>query len=608
MALPNPLVKVRNATGTSYLNTNCSADFGSGQIQYSMGPNGCGAATLNLGLYWDDFVTKTYWLGRNIVEIWTPNASGVQTIRYAGIIVRRERSNEQTPKAIVTCKPLISRLDEAVGSFTINNIDVGTALHNCISNFGIDVSPLVLTAFPGVNQNYSGTRQDTSLLQMCNEILTAVTSPADKWYLYVDATYTIQLLKLYDGLGNSYTYTATFNQASYGVDLFPFDAKAVDEDCSTLYNRIEVLGDTDPVSKQPYRAIVIDATSVGLFGTIDSPPVTNQACKSNNACAAFGNSLLKQNAIPRASQSLRVYIRRADATDTVGDLTPAVVGYENVIVSGYLNSAPNTTGLCLDVQTTIDPGGDAWQDIQYQAVEPDWNEAVKQRTNALGVSIKQNTQPAAYLDQYVVSPGALLYTFNGLVVTTPAFNAIFKGTSSPLIPPLNYSVPGATHTLVASATNYLWIQDTVTWIVKTDPSPVVDVNNNTQAILYAIFQTNQTSVIGDFPKASTGVVFINPNQITGGAGGKVNLIPDSDMLFGNFDPSTDHATTEMYWHGTTMDGTFYISKASDADGSNGLFATSSSSGTSKYLLGEQFSVKPGATYTLSAYIDATGCS
>jgi len=611
MALPNPLVKVRNALGTSYLTTNASADFKGGQIQYSMGPNGCGTATLTLGLYYDDFnppQTDTYWLGRNIVEIWTPDATGTQVIRYAGIIVRRERANDNTPRAVVTCKPLISRLDEAVGTFTLNNQDVGTALYKCITNFGIDITPLTVASFPGVGQNYSGTRQDTSLLQMCNEILTAVTSPDDQWYLYVDATYTVQLLRLYNGLSNAYTYTATFDQSAYNVDLFPFSSHAVDEDCSTLYNRLEVLGDIDPVSKQPYRAIVVDLTSISLLGTIDGPVQTNQSCKSNNDCAAFGNSLLKQNAIPRDSHTVRVYIRRSDATDTVGDLTPAVVGYEEVIVTGYLNGAPNTSGLCMDVQTTIIPGGDAYQDITYSAVEPDWNYAVKQRQSALGVSIKQNTQPAAYLDQYVVSPGALLYTMSGLVVTTPAFQAIFKGTTSSTIPPTVYSVPGATHTMTANATNYLWIDDTLTWIIKQDPSPVVDVNNNTQAILYALFQCDAVGIIGDFPKASTGVVFVNPNQIVGGAGGKVNLIPDSDMLFGNFDATTDQATTEMYWHGTTMDSTFYIAKASDADGSNGLFATSGSSGTSKNLLGEVFSVKPGSTYTLSAYIDASGCS
>jgi len=159
-------------------------------------------------------------------------------------------------------------------------------------------------------------------------------------------------------------------------------------------------------------------------------------------------------------------------------------------------AAPNVFGLVSSVVTTI-KDTDRWQDVKFAAIEPDWNSAMAQQANQLANQILNNTQKPAQIASYIVSSDAFPPTgipSTLLVVNPPTFLALFAANSSVV------SVTGATFTLVANATNWAWLNSSGTWTIKQDPSPV------TAAILYAIFQTDATHVIGALPRAPVGVI------------------------------------------------------------------------------------------------------
>ncbi len=179
--------------------------------------------------------------------------------------------------------------------------------------------------------------------------------------------------------------------------------------------------------------------------------------------------------------------------------------------SDYVANAatPNVYGLVSTVTTTIDPSADRYQDVKFAAVEPDWNAAMAERAQGLANALRANLKPPTNIDQYCISAGAYVYDAkhhlaiptSGLVVNPPAFLALFaQGTNI-------VSITSPTFTCQASQTNWAWLNPDTTWTVKQDPSPV------SGSILYGVFQTNATAVIGQIAKASIGVMKIGVGNI-----------------------------------------------------------------------------------------------
>jgi hypothetical protein len=440
--------------------------------------------------------------------------------RYAGRIVKRELTNDRTPKQVITCAGLYNRLDQVNGSFTYTSYDIGSAISTALAQYVSDLPELHIVAanFPVIGLPYTGTNEHVSLLSVIANALGAVTS-GDIWVVRVGHDYTPRLIRLYTSATDSYTYTIDIAQntaAPFAVD----QVKNVDQDATQMYNVVEVIGDTDPISKQPVRAIVYDSvdanfapiagSSMAIYGRIEATPVSNSACKTEASCAALGRALLNEHSLPAQSSSFKVYTRSfallADPALAPPYGTPnglqrgdCLMGVQNVKLTGFPTPAPTLYGLVATVLTTIQPGRDTFQAVQFADIEPDHNAALHTHGRRMATAIRQNTSPPAYLDQYTVAANALDYSAAGLTVTLPSFKAAFARPALATTTPIT-DVGGNTLTLTGNATNYVYLSAGNAWtVVPNDPTPVG------ASIFYGLFQTDNTHVIGFWPKCSVGL-------------------------------------------------------------------------------------------------------
>lgn len=174
--------------------------------------------------------------------------------------------------------------------------------------------------------------------------------------------------------------------------------------------------------------------------------------------------------------------------------------------------APDVYGLVASVVTTLDPRGSQYQDVQFSAIEPDWNAAMAERANGLANALRSNQTQGAVVHAYCVNQKAFPITTStlSLGVTTPSFLALFAAGSTPV------TISGS-FTLAASNTNWVWINPNGTFTVNQAPTPI------SGSILYAIFMTNASGVIGVTNKAPIGIPEVQTVVDSSGNGQQVDL-------------------------------------------------------------------------------------
>lgn len=452
--------------------------------------------------------------------------------RYSGIIMGRTRPNQKVPATVVRCAGLAQRINEAVCTFTLTTgtTDMGSAIYSLLSQFSSRWPELTISGsnFPATGQkSFNGSYDRTQIARVISDLISAANSGGDVWAIRVGHDRTPRLVKVYTSSGNTYAYNVTLPQ---GVEYFePRSFVNTDQDASQLYNTVEVIGDTDPATQQPVTAIVQDTTSVSTYGQIDAQPVTNTACKTVAQCTLYGQALLNQQATPKANAQFVVSTRNDVSNAGPMGLSrgDVVLGLQNVTVTSFEGAAANVYGLASSVVTIISPAGDTVQNVRFSAIEPDWNEAMKERANALASSIIKNTATQAGITSYCVSAGAFIGvpSTTSLTVSVPIFAALFANGTAPI------TCGGNTFTLLSSSTNWVWLLSNGAWTVNQTPALVAN------AILYGIFTTSTDdlldtesgigidtesgvpltteagSIIGFIPKASIGVVELSQAQL-----------------------------------------------------------------------------------------------
>jgi hypothetical protein len=275
--------------------------------------------------------------------------------RYVGRIIRRSLQNAKRPQSIVKLVGLGNWL-KAVDSFAITNADIGTTAYNALQKNASRWPFLTITAgnFPVVGQNYTGAANRQGVDRFVGDVLSGV-SNGDIWALRVGHDRAPRLVKLYTSATNTYTYTMTLPQ---GVVAFePLNVTAED-DATNVFNSVEVLGDTDPFTKQPCGAIVQDATSISLYGQIDREPISNTKNKTNAQCQAQATAILNQSAIASQNCGFRVNTRNDSAVTNLPGGMPdgdVVRGVHSVTITRY-NATGSVRNMCPDSPIRYGPG------------------------------------------------------------------------------------------------------------------------------------------------------------------------------------------------------------------------------------------------------------
>jgi hypothetical protein len=620
-------------------------------------------------------------------------AYGVGTIvgrrRYCGRIVRVSRPHQRQPQATVTCVGMMKALDNAVGSFTVTDYDVGSAIYQALSQFAGRWPFFYLASgnFPTVGQVYGGSNQTVPVSRFIANVLTGITN-GDLWVVRVGHDRTPRLVKLYTSSSNVYAYNVTLRD---GVTAFEPQNVLIDaEDASNLFNSVIVVGDTNPVTKQPFRAEVQDTGSIALYGQLDAQPTQNSQCKSTAACAGAAATLLKQSSLATSNNTFRVYTRNDDAAPVnqpaglaSGDV---LCGVDNVILTRFdgtgttrnmlgdsnfnatawfwtfaagvavlpnypsatLNAvvmtgngsafaggtradqtagidvavgqalmlactvdatnvtagspqiqirssvggtvlasasiaagtgatrihlavpytvvssgilyvsldangctvtngahllfyfpqierasvassyvvnpgAANEFGLVSSALTTLDAHGDRWQDVKFQAIQPDWQAAIAQRANAQATALVANRALSPSLDSFFVSASAWPPTFSpsSFVVTVPTFQAVFGDPAHPQI------AGGNTFTLPPSTVSWAWLAPDNSWTINQNPEGQIGTivagvfsvsidGDVSGSILYGVFQTDASGVIGAVQKCVIGALNLPVSYLING--------------------------------------------------------------------------------------------
>jgi len=225
-------------------------------------------------------------------------------------------------------------------------------------------------------------------------------------------------------------------------------------------------------------------------------------------------------------------------------------------------AAPNIYGLPSSVTCTMDAAGDRVQAVTFQPVEPDINASILERANAVANAILANTQARIGFDRFVVSPEAADYAYStaALTVAMPAFRAIFtKGSPVVVVNAINL-------TLQPSCTTFVWVNPDGTFIQhQNDPSTVPG------SILVAYFTTSAMGVVGDFRRASFGVLLAGvgntdpaglPAPILAATGNSVTTGPSVNGIAADIDtvlhltnvPSDGSVTEIEYYYRVTASG------------------------------------------------------
>jgi hypothetical protein len=245
---------------------------------------------------------------------------------------------------------------------------------------------------------------------------------------------------------------------------------------------------------------VLDASSLAVIAHVSQTPGVSSTLTSTSFAIPHGTTRVVLEAILVGNVTAGQSILLARPMLVVGSTLP----------SSYVANAavPHVFGLVASVVTTIDLHGVQYQDVQFAAVEPDWNAEMAERSQGLANALRQNTLPPVSIAQYCVSieafplsGGRLAIPTTGLTVHPPTFLALFaSGTNI-------QTVSGASFVLQPKCTNWAWLNSGLTWTVKQDPSPVAG------SILYAIFQTSASAVIGQTQKAPVGVMKIGLGNV-----------------------------------------------------------------------------------------------
>lgn len=248
--------------------------------------------------------------------------------RYCGRIIRRSRPNQRTPKATMALVGFGATLS-AYGTFTITNTDAGVAVYNTLAQFASRWPFLTIeeSNFPAIGWNYNGQQTNYSALQMASDICAAIPT-GDLWVVRIGHDRTPRLIRVYTEATDSYTYNVTLPQ---GVTNFePLNVQVDDEDCSNLYNAVEVVASNTLANQssnvQP-AAIVDDEESIGIYGQVDAQPVYQTGLTTQTDCIDFGTSLLNQNSLAVASNQFRVYVR--NVSDSAATIANMPAGFAN---------------------------------------------------------------------------------------------------------------------------------------------------------------------------------------------------------------------------------------------------------------------------------------
>ena len=243
--------------------------------------------------------------------------------RYTGRIGPRDLVYGRMPTgSSVTLVGLSVAFSQASGSFTISagaNVDVGAAIYGSLSQFVArwPFFKLVAANFPVVGSTYHGTLTDVMCDRLIADALSAVTT-GDYWTVRVGHDLTPRLIKLFAQATNTYTYNVPLLEGSFEYE--PTSIEITDQDPSNVFNQVMIVGDTDPTTNQPVKAIVQDPAAVTAAGglVLDGAPVNNQGIKDVTGASQYGLSQLSQHSLPVSTNKLVVYTKN----DTIQGQTP----------------------------------------------------------------------------------------------------------------------------------------------------------------------------------------------------------------------------------------------------------------------------------------------
>ncbi len=472
-------------------------------------------------------------------------AYGINTIvgrrRYCGRIARRTRANDKSKTASITCVGISQDLNNQLGNFAFQltqSIDISTAIYQVINLFASSYPWLTISSgnfSTLVNQFCSGTYTDSSPATFISNTLKQIETN-DGWHVRVGHDRTPRLIKLYTASNNTYAVNITVNQQSPPQ---AFQVNVADQDLSTFYNQVKVIGDLNPLTKIPVSAIVNDiASQTQTYGSTGTPyvvsttPIQVTGLKADTDCANYGQAMLDQNSLAKSAQDLVVFTRRNDSAGIAlpvtgggtalksGDVLPPTA---NIIATGFIASTignvtpPDVTGLAQKVTTYVDSATtDQYQKASFQSMLPPWGAAIQEQANATASQLLNNTLTQPGLDQYFVDqkafPSSLPFTsISGLTVNTAAYKAIFALNTLPI------SIPAGSFTLAANTTTWVYLHTNGSYSLSSSPSSTFNtsstgatavVTNPSGVIPYAWFQTNATTVSGWGILASIGLIDI----------------------------------------------------------------------------------------------------
>ncbi len=266
----------------------------------------------------------------------TISAYGAGTVvgrrRYCGYILRRSSTNSKSPQVTLSLIGASNRIT-GVGTFTVANTDVGTAIYNALYQFSsVGRWPFIVgvlqSNFPTVGAPYTATSNRYPVTEFISDALQAISS-GDLWAFRVGHDRIPRLVQLYTSATNTYTYNVTLPQGQIAFDPL---AVTIADDASNVYNSVEVIGNTDSTTNISVDAIVQDANSIALYGQIDYPPQTNTKLTTQAACVAQATSLLNESSIATQNNGFTVYTRND------GSAPNAPLGVANGdVVSGVTN-------------------------------------------------------------------------------------------------------------------------------------------------------------------------------------------------------------------------------------------------------------------------------
>jgi len=119
------------------------------------------------------------------------------------------------------------------------------------------------------------------------------------------------------------------------------DVQAQDEDISNLANGFQIVGDTDPTTKQPIRANFEDTLSFAQYGQIDASPVANANIKDVATAQSYAIGLANEQAFPQESFATKIFVRNDNTAAAIPASNTGLAdgdqcyGFENILITGF---------------------------------------------------------------------------------------------------------------------------------------------------------------------------------------------------------------------------------------------------------------------------------